>query len=71
MLGITDLGELSSVSFNVDPDTYTDLNFGATVLDMNNTEIEAVYSDGTRCRGVLHFSKKKNASIANLTQVFP
>ncbi len=71
VLGITDLGELSSVSFNVDPDTYDNPDFGATVLDMNNTELEAVYSDGTRCRGVLHFSERKNASVANLTQVYP
>lgn len=71
VLGTTNFGQFASIAFSTDPDTYTNPDFGATVLDMNNTDIEAVYSNGTRCKGSLTFNAGLNASIANLLQVFP
>ncbi|MFZ2312632.1 MAG: hypothetical protein WAV82_08445 [Methylobacter sp.] len=71
VLGFTNFGSLESTSFSTDPDTYDDPNFGATVLQMDNTNIEAVYNDGKRCQGALRFNATFNASIAALVQVHP
>src|SRR5262249_2208615 len=67
--------QFKSAAFSTDPDTYDDLDFGATVLDMDQTSIELVYSsdvpESRRCQGTLVFDAALNASIANLVQVFP
>ena len=59
----------------MDPDTYDNSDFGATVLDMDQTVIELVYSSDVpasrRCQGTLTFNAALNASIANIVQVFP
>jgi len=73
VLGFTDFTQFESAAFNTDPDTYDDPDFGATVLDMDQTVIELVYSSdvpsGLRCRGTLKFDPKLNTSIANIVQV--
>ena len=75
VLGFTDFTQFESAAFNTDPDTYDDPDFGATVLDMDETVIELVYSSNLpsslRCRGTLKFDPKLNTSIANIVQVFP
>lgn len=73
MLGYTGFGQFESAAFNTDPDTYDNPNFGATVLDMDQTVIELVYSSNVpgslRCQGTLKFDAALNASIANIVQV--
>jgi len=75
VLGFTDFTQFESAAFSTDPDTYDDLDFGATVLDMDQTVIELVYSSNIagslRCRGTLKFDPALNTSIANIVQVFP
>jgi hypothetical protein len=75
VLGFTDFTQFESAAFNTDPDTYDDPDFGATVLDMDQTVIELVYSSdlqgSLRCRGTLKFDAALNTSIANIVQVFP
>ena len=75
VLGFTDFTQFESAAFSTDPDTYDDLDFGATVLDMDQTVIELVYSSDSpgslRCRGTLKFDPALNTSIANIVQVFP
>jgi hypothetical protein len=75
VLGFTDFTQFESAAFSTDPDTYDDLDFGATVLDMDQTVIELVYSSALqgslRCRGTLKFDPALNTSIANIVQVFP
>jgi hypothetical protein len=75
VLGFTGFMPFESAAFNTDPDTYDDPAFGATVLDMDQSFIELVYSsnvlDSLRCRGRLRFNAELNASIANIVQVFP
>jgi hypothetical protein len=75
VLGFTAFTQFKSAAFSTDPDTYNDLDFGATVLDMDQTSIELVYSSDVpgsrRCQGTLVFDDALNASIANVVQVFP
>jgi hypothetical protein len=75
VLGFTNFTQFESAAFNTDPDTYDDPNFGATVLDMDDTVIEIVYSSdlpgSLRCQGTLKFDPALNTSIANIVQVFP
>lgn len=75
VLGFTSFTQFESAAFNTDPDTYDDPDFGATVLDMDETVIELVYSSNVpgslRCRGRLRFDPALNTSIANIVQVFP
>ena len=75
VLGFTGFTQFESAAFNTDPDTYDNPDFGATVLDMDETVIELVYSGDVpgslRCRGTLKFDPKLNTSIANIVQVFP
>jgi hypothetical protein len=74
VLGFTDFTQFESAAFNTDPDTYDNPDFGATVLDMDETVIELVYSSNLpgslRCRGTLKFDPALNTSIANIVQVF-
>ena len=44
VLSFTDFTQFESAAFSTDPDTYDDLDFGATVFDMDQTVIELVYS---------------------------
>jgi hypothetical protein len=75
VLSFTDFTQFESAAFSTDPDTYDDLDFGATVLDMDQTVIELVYSSdlqgSLRCQGTLKFDPALNTSIANVVQVFP
>ena len=75
VLGFTDFTQFESAAFNTDPDTYDNPAFGATVLDMDQTVIELVYSSDVpaslRCQGTLKFDPALNTSIANIVQVFP
>jgi hypothetical protein len=75
VLSFTGFTQFESAAFNTDPDTYNDPDFGATVLDMDQTVIELVYSSdlqgSLRCRGRLRFDPALNASIANIVQVRP
>jgi len=75
VLSFTDFTQFESAAFSTDPDTYDDLDFGATVFDMDQTAIELVYSSDVpgslRCRGTLKFDPALNSSIANIVQVFP
>ncbi len=73
VLGFTGFTQFESAAFNTDPDTYDNPDFGATVLDLDQTVIELVYasdvSGGLRCQGTLKFDPTLNASIANIVQV--
>jgi hypothetical protein len=75
VLCFTDFTQFESAAFSTDPDTYDDPDFGATVLDMDETVIELVFSsnlpDSLRCRGTLRFDPALNASIANIVEVLP
>jgi hypothetical protein len=75
VLRFTEFTQFKSAAFSTDPDTYSDPDFGATVLDMDQTSIELVYSSDVpgsrRCQGTLKFDAVLNASIANIVQVFP
>jgi hypothetical protein len=75
VLHFTEFTQFKSAAFSTDPDTYSDPDFGATVLDMDQTSIELVYSSDVpgsrRCQGTLKFDAELNASIANIVQVFP
>lgn len=75
VLGFSDFTQFESAAFSTDPDTYDNPDFGATVLDMDETVIELAYSsdmqDSLRCRGTLKFDPALNTSIANIVQVFP
>jgi hypothetical protein len=75
VLNFTAFTQFKSAAFNTDPDTYSDPDFGATVLDMDQTVIELVYSSDVagsrRCQGTLTFHAALNTSIANIVQVFP
>ena len=75
VLGFTQFTQFKSAAFSTDPDTYDDPDFGATVLNMDQTSIELVYSSDVpgsrRCQGTLAFNAALNASIANVVQVFP
>jgi hypothetical protein len=57
--------------FNLDPDTYDDLSFGATIANMNGTEIEVVYFGDLRCAGRFFFLPVLNVSFALLQQSSP
>jgi hypothetical protein len=75
VLSFTDFTQFESAAFSTDPDTYDDIDFGATVLNMDQTMIELVYSSNIagslRCQGKLKFDPALNTSIANIVQVFP
>jgi hypothetical protein len=75
VLRFTEFTQFKSAAFSTDPDTYSDPDFGATVLDMDQTSIELVYSSDVpgsrRCQGTLVFDAALNASIATIVQVFP
>jgi hypothetical protein len=75
VLRFTNFNQFDSAAFSTDPDTYDNPDFGATVLDMDQTVIELVYSSDVpgsrRCQGTLLFDAALNASIANIVQVFP
>jgi hypothetical protein len=75
VLSFTDFTQFESAAFGTDPDTYDDLDFGATVLEMDETIMEVVYSSdlpgSRRCQGTLKFDAALNTSIANIVQVFP
>ena len=75
VLRFTEFTQFKSTAFSTDPDTYSDPDFGATVLNMDQTSIELVYSSDVpgsrRCQGTLRFDAALNASIANVVQVFP
>jgi hypothetical protein len=71
VLSFMNFTQFTSASFSTDPDTYDDPDFGATVRNLDKTAVEAVYSNGQRCRGTLKFKSALNASVANLLQVFP
>ena len=75
VLSFTNFDLFDSAAFNTDPDTYDNPNFGGTVLDLDQTSIELVYSrdkpGSRRCQGTLTFDPSLNASIANVVQVFP
>ena len=71
VLSFFGFGPLEDAAFNLDPDTYDNPSFGATVFQMNRTIIEVAYDDGRRCRGALTFSFGANASLARLTQTSP
>ena len=60
-----------SAFFNLDPDSYDDPGFGATVAQMTGTRIELVYDGARRCAGTLVFNTGLNASTAFLTQTSP
>jgi hypothetical protein len=71
VLSFTGFGPQEDAAFNLDPDTYDNPSFGATVFQMNRTIIEVAYDDGRRCRGALAFNAGANASVALLTQTSP
>jgi len=75
VLSFTHFNQFASAAFNTDPDTYDNPSFGATVLDMDQTSIELVYSrdqpGSRRCQGTLTFDPNLNVSVANIVQVFP
>jgi hypothetical protein len=71
VLSFTGFAPLLGVAFNLDPDTYDNPAFGATVAQMNRTIIEVAYDDGRRCRGALAFNLGVNASVGFLTQTSP
>jgi hypothetical protein len=64
-------GFLKAASFHMDPDTYDNPAFGATVYDMNATKFELVYDGQRRCQGRLRFVPGLNASIALISQTNP
>jgi hypothetical protein len=70
-LSFTGFGSLQAALFSLDPDTYDNPNFGASVLQMNRTVIELAYDGGRRCRGALAFNTTANAQIGFLTQTSP
>ncbi len=63
-----DLGDM--VSFGMDPDSYDNGSFGATVADMAGSRVELAFSDGTRAAGVLRVTDLGNAA-AFVSQTFP
>jgi hypothetical protein len=71
VVSFTGLGSLQWASFSLDPDTYDNPNFPASVLQMTRTVIELAYDGGRRCRGALTYSTTANAQIAILTQTSP
>jgi hypothetical protein len=71
VLGFTSFDQFESASWNMDPDTYDDPAFGATVQDMDGTRIELVYAGALRCSGRLQFDATLNSSIAFITQTSP
>jgi hypothetical protein len=75
VLSLTSFEMIESVAFSTDPDTYDDLDFGATVGDLDGTDIKLVYDaatpGSTRCKGTFVFNASFNASIAFITQDFP
>src|SRR5262245_57344472 len=60
VLRLTNFNQFDSAAFSTDPDTYDNPDFGATVLDMDQTSIELVYSrdvpGSRRCQGTLTFN---------------
>jgi hypothetical protein len=71
VLSFTGFDSFESASYNTDPDSYDNPDFGATVQDLDGTRLEGVFSGGLRCAGTLAFNAGLNASIANLTQISP
>jgi len=71
VLSFTGFSPLLGVAFNLDPDTYDNASFGATVANMNRTFVEVAFDDGRRCRGPFQFNNGANASIAFLLQTSP
>lgn len=64
-------GFLKAASFSMDPDTYDNPAYGATVYEMNATKFEVVYDGRRRCQGRLRFVPGLNASIALISQTNP
>lgn len=60
-----------SIYFNLDPDTYDDPSYGATVEEMTGTMIMVVYDGARRCAGMLNWNPILNASIGFLRQTSP
>jgi hypothetical protein len=75
VLSFTSFDLLESAALNTDPDTYDNPDFGATVKEMDGTEVDLIYDAATpgslRCEGTFIFDSKQNASIAYITQQFP
>jgi hypothetical protein len=71
VVSFTGFDFLDIASWGMDPDTYDNPDFGATVAQMNNTRIEVVYDNGLRCSGVLLYNPLLGASIAVIVQNFP
>jgi hypothetical protein len=71
VLSFTGFSPLLAAAFHLDPDTYDDPDFSATVLDMNRTLVEVAFTDGRRCRGTFGFLVLANASVAFITQTSP
>jgi hypothetical protein len=71
VLSFSGFGTLQGASFNMDPDTYDNPNFGASVLQMNRTVVELAYDGGRRCRGALAFNSTANSQVGFITQTSP
>jgi hypothetical protein len=71
VLRFTDFGQLEVAGLSLDPDTYDNPSFGASVLQMTRTVMELAYDGGRRCRGALAFDATANAQIGFLTQTSP
>jgi hypothetical protein len=71
VLSFTGLGSLLWATFSLDPDTYDNPNYAASVVQMTGTLIEVAYDGGRRCWGTLAYNTTANAQVAILTQSSP
>lgn len=71
VLGFTSFNQDDLAIIGMDPDTYGDDGFTATVRQLNRTRIEVAYLNGVRCAGELAFDAGENSSIAELVQTSP
>jgi hypothetical protein len=71
VMSFTGFNQTDSTSFNLDPDTFDNPNFTATVNDMTGTVLELAFVGGKRCRGMFTFNAVLNASLALPVQVNP
>lgn len=71
VLAFNDFDAQETTQFNLDPDTYDDPAFGATIANLNGTKIEVVYLGDLRCAGRFLFLPILNVSFALLQQSSP
>lgn len=70
VLSCTGFDPGESITFSMDPDTWDDPSFGATVGDMAGTTVKLVFADGTKAFGICT-ARSTGDTTTRLHQTYP